>query len=50
MRHNCYNMDFSFVKSPINFNKYTERDILAYALGGNIVYTGHKRFFADCNQ
>ncbi len=34
MRHQLYNKDFEFVKSPIEFNKYTEKELLQYCLGG----------------
>ena len=36
MRHNQYDIDFSFVKEPMHFNKYTEKDLLAYCLGATL--------------
>ncbi len=44
MRHHKYNPDFSFVKEPEDFNKYTDRDILQYCLGATIYMPGTKVF------
>ena len=42
MRHHAYNPDFAFVKSPIEFNKYTDRDTLQYCLGATLYMPGTK--------
>ena len=42
MRHHSYNKDFNFVKAPIAFDKYTERDILQYCLGATLYMPGTK--------
>lgn len=44
MKHHKYNTDFKFVKEPIEFNKYTERDILQYCLGATMYMPGTKDF------
>lgn len=33
MKHHSYNQNFTFFKEPIEFNKYTNRDLLQYCLG-----------------
>ena len=42
MRHHSYNKDFYFVKAPIEFDKYTERDVLQYCLGATLYMPGTK--------
>lgn len=42
MRFHRYNRDFQFIKSPIEFNKDTERDILQYCLGSTLYMPGTK--------
>lgn len=42
MKHHSYNPDFSFVKAPIEFNKYTDRDTLQYCLGATLYMPGTK--------
>lgn len=42
MRHHSYNLDFNFVKAPIEFNKYTERTTLQYCLGATLYMPGTK--------
>ena len=42
MKHHSYNPDFNFVKAPVEFNKYTERDILQYCLGATLYMPGTK--------
>lgn len=42
MRHHLYNPGFKFVKDPIEFNKYTERNILQYCLGATMYMPGHQ--------
>lgn len=37
-----YNPDFNFVKTPIEFNKYTDRDTLQYCLGATLYMPGTK--------
>ena len=42
MKHHNYNPDFNFVKAPVEFNKYTDRDTLQYCLGATLYMPGTK--------
>ena len=42
MRHHSYNPDFNFIKFPMEFNKYTDRDTLQYCLGATLYMPGTK--------
>ena len=42
MKHHSYNPDFNFVKAPMEFNKYTDRDTLQYCLGATLYMPGTK--------
>ena len=42
MRQHAYNRNFQFVKEPIEFNKYTDRDTLQYCLGATLYMPGTK--------
>ena len=42
MRQHAYNKDFAFVKAPMEFNKYTDRDTLQYCLGATLYMPGTK--------
>ncbi|WP_353894444.1 HpcH/HpaI aldolase/citrate lyase family protein [Proteinivorax hydrogeniformans] len=42
MRHHQYNPDFNFVKDPVEFTKYTDRELLQYCLGANLYMPGTK--------
>ncbi len=42
MRQHMYNPDFEFVKAPVEFNKYTDRDVLQYCLGATLYMPGTK--------
>ena len=42
MRQHMYNPDFEFVKAPVEFNKYTDRDTLQYCLGATLYMPGTK--------
>lgn len=44
MRHQMYNPSFQFVKTPIEFDKYTDISILRYALGATMYMPGTKDF------
>ena len=44
MRHHRYNLDFKFVKAPVDFNKYTDRNLLQYCLGATMYMPGTKDF------
>ncbi|MCM1568353.1 MAG: HpcH/HpaI aldolase/citrate lyase family protein [Roseburia sp.] len=46
MRHHQYNPDFQFVKEPVEFCKYTERELLQYCLGATMYMPGTKDFAA----
>lgn len=42
MKHHQYNPHFQFVKEPIEFNQYTERNLLQYCLGATLYMPGTK--------
>ena len=42
MRHHSYNPNFNFIKFPVEFNKYTDRDTLQYCLGATLYMPGIK--------
>jgi citrate lyase beta subunit len=42
MKHNQYNPGFEFFKEPESFNKYTEKSLLQYCLGGTLYMPGTK--------
>ena len=42
MRHHSYNPNFNFVKAPVEFNKYTDREMLQYCLGATLYMPGTK--------
>lgn len=42
MRHHQYNPDFQFVKSPVEFDKFTSRNFLQYCLGATLYMPGTK--------
>ncbi len=42
MKHHQHNPDFQFVKEPIEFNKYTEKELLQYCLGAVLYMPGTK--------
>ena len=44
MIHHQYNPNYSFVKNPIDFNKYTDRELLQYCLGATMYMPGTKDF------
>lgn len=44
MRHHLYNPNFTFQKEPIEFNKYTDLNILKYCLGASMYMPGTKDF------
>lgn len=44
MKHHKYNTNFKFVKDPIEFDKYTERETLQYCLGATMYMPGTKKF------
>ncbi len=44
MRHHQYNSNYSFVKAPVDFDKYTPRDLLQYCLGATMYMPGTKDF------
>lgn len=44
MRHHLYNTKFKFVKEPVEFNKYTDRNVLQYCLGATMYMPGHRDF------
>lgn len=44
MRHHLYNPEFKFVKDPMEFCKYTERQLLQYCLGATMYMPGTKDF------
>ena len=42
MRHNQFNHNFSFYKSPVNFNKFSDKSLLQYCLGATLYMPGTK--------
>lgn len=42
MKFHSYNPGFNFVKAPMEFNKYTDRDTLQYCLGSTLYMPGTK--------
>ena len=44
MKHHQYNPNFRFVKDPVDFNKYTDRNLLQYCLGATMYMPGTKDF------
>ena len=44
MRHHNYNPNFEFVVPPVEFDKYTDRQLLQYCLGATMYMPGTKDF------
>lgn len=44
MKHHQYNSNYQFIKEPIDFNKYTDRELLQYCLGATMYMPGTKDF------
>lgn len=44
MIHHQYNPHYNFVKGPVDFNKYTDRELLQYCLGATMYMPGTKDF------
>ncbi len=44
MKHHRYNPGFEFVVAPMEFNKYTKREVLQYCLGATMYMPGTKDF------
>lgn len=44
MRHHAYQPSSKFVMEPINFDKYTDRDMLRYCLGATMYMPGTRDF------
>ena len=42
MKNNQFNKDFTFYREPVNFNKFTEKALLQYCLGGTLYMPGTK--------
>ena len=42
MKHNSFNPDFEFFKEPVSFNKFTDKKLLQYCLGGTLYMPGTK--------
>ena len=42
MKHHQHNPDFQFIEEPIEFNKYTEKELLQYCLGAVLYMPGTK--------
>ena len=45
MRYLEFNKKKLFYKEPIEFNKYTDKEILKYAIGANLYMNGEKNFY-----
>ncbi len=44
MRHHQYNSTYKFIKEPLDFDKYTSRELLQYCLGATMYMPGTKDF------
>lgn len=44
MKHHQYNPAFKFFRDPVDFNKYTDRELLQYCLGATMYMPGTKDF------
>ena len=44
MKHHQYNSNYQFIKEPVDFNKYTDRELLQYCLGATMYMPGTKDF------
>ena len=44
MRHHLYNKNFEFIHEPVQFDKYTDKELLQYCLGATMYMPGHKDF------
>lgn len=44
MKHHQYNSNYQFIKEPVDFNKYTNREFLQYCLGATMYMPGTKDF------
>ena len=44
MKHHQYNSGYKFIKEPVDFNKYTDRQLLQYCLGATMYMPGTKDF------
>jgi citrate lyase beta subunit len=44
MIHHQYNQDFPFIKEPVRFNKYSDKELLKYCLGATMYMPGTKDF------
>ena len=44
MRHHRYNPDFEFVMEPMEFDKYTDKELLRYCLGATMYMPGYQNF------
>jgi citrate lyase beta subunit len=44
MKHHLYNPFFKFYKEPVEFNKYTTKELLQFCLGSNLYMTVTKNF------
>jgi citrate lyase beta subunit len=42
LKHNSFNPNFQFFKEPVNFNKFTDKSLLQYCLGGTLYMPGTK--------
>ncbi|WP_194439041.1 HpcH/HpaI aldolase/citrate lyase family protein [Vibrio fluminensis] len=40
MKHNSHNPDFEFCHEPVSFNKFTDKNLLSYCLGGTLYMPG----------
>lgn len=44
MKHHQYNSNYQFIKEPVDFDKYTDRELLQYCLGATMYMPGTKDF------
>ena len=46
MKHNSYNKDFEFVKEPVEFDKFTNKEFLQYCLGATLYMPATKNIIS----
>lgn len=44
MKHQLYKPNFDFFKTPVEFNKYTDKELLQYCVGATLYMPGTKNF------
>ena len=50
MKHHQYNSNFLFIKEPIEFDKYTKKEILQFCLGATLYMPGKKNILNSIKE